>query len=53
MAKGKTARVEESQIGDVGNHWKAHSPSGWMITDTFADYLRHLREYSGTDRTII
>jgi hypothetical protein len=53
MAKAKTARVEESQIGDVGNHWKAHSRSGWMITETFADYLRHLRVYSGTDQIII
>jgi hypothetical protein len=27
-AKGKTTRVEQSQIGNVAHHWHAHSESG-------------------------
>ena len=28
IGKGKTDFVENSQIGDVGPHWKDHSESG-------------------------
>jgi hypothetical protein len=40
LAKGETGCVEDFQIGDVGDHWRAHIPSGWMIADPFTDYLR-------------
>jgi hypothetical protein len=39
MAKGMTARVEQTQLGDVGERWKARSTSGWMASGTLADYL--------------
>jgi hypothetical protein len=44
IAKGKTARVERSQIGDVGPHGVTHSESGWMTVVTFKEYLTLLRE---------
>jgi hypothetical protein len=44
LAKGKTTRVERMQIGDVGTHWRSHSVSGWMTSDTFTEYLRLLRD---------
>jgi hypothetical protein len=43
LAKGKTDRVEASQIGDVGDHWRSHSESGWMKEHVFTQYLHHLR----------
>jgi hypothetical protein len=49
VAKGKTERVERSQIGDVGGHWRSHSQSGWMTGEIFADYLRHLRQHAPTE----
>jgi hypothetical protein len=52
LARGKTERVEDSQIGDVGNHWRSHSPSGWMTEETFAEYLRLLRKHSQSQATI-
>jgi hypothetical protein len=53
MAKVKANRFEASQIGDVGGYWKAHSPSRWMATDTFADDLCKFREHGGTDQKTI
>ena len=47
LAEGKTERVEESQIGDVGFHWKCHSKNGWQTSETFSTYLMHLREHFG------
>jgi hypothetical protein len=45
LAQGKTARVEESQIGDVGEHGRDHSESGWMTADTFNRYLDFIRGF--------
>jgi hypothetical protein len=43
LAKGKTSRLERSQIGEVRQHWRSHTESGWMTSETFGDYLRLLR----------
>jgi hypothetical protein len=43
LAHGKTRRVEESQIGNVGQHLRDHSESGWMTADTFSRYLEFVR----------
>ena len=45
IAQGKTSQVEESQIGDVGFHWKTHTESGWVNNQAFSFYLHKLREY--------
>ena len=47
VASGKTEAVEDSQLGDVGHHWKTHSEKGWMTTSTMHLYLMHLREECG------
>ena len=47
LASGKTTRVEETQVGDIGSHWKTHSESGWQTSETFQEYLMHLREFYG------
>ena len=47
MAKGKTSRVEDSQLGNVGPHWRAHTESGWMNKETFEYYLMQLRQLCG------
>ena len=52
IAKGKTERVENSQIGDVGQHWKTHTESGWMTNEAFQEYLRKLREHFGDEEPI-
>jgi hypothetical protein len=52
LAKGKTQRVENSQIGDVGDHWRSHSISGWMTSDTFSDYLQLLRLHAPSENVI-
>jgi hypothetical protein len=44
VAKGKTQRVEESQIGDVSANWRTHSESGWMNGDIFCEYLQRIRD---------
>jgi hypothetical protein len=44
LARGKTARVEESQIGPVAPHARDHSESGWMTKETYERYLRFLSE---------
>lgn len=49
IAKGKTSKVDDSQLGDVGYHWKNHSESGWINDELFQDYLMHLREYFPDD----
>jgi hypothetical protein len=45
LAHGVTQAVEESQLPDVGYHWKDHSPSGWQTSETFSRYLDHLRRH--------
>ena len=52
IAKGKTPRAEQSQLGDTGVHLTGHSPSGWMTQENFEKYLMWIRESSGHDRTI-
>jgi hypothetical protein len=52
IAKGQTIRVEHSQIGDVGEHWRSHTPSGWMTSNTFSDYLHLLRAHALHDGVI-
>jgi hypothetical protein len=53
VAKGKTVRVESSQIGEVGSNWRAHSETGWMRGELFVDYLHHLRsQVSNAAQTI-
>jgi transposase len=51
LARGKTERVENSQIEDVGNHWRSHSLS-LDDGEIFAEYLRLLRKRSQTEATI-
>ena len=36
-----------SQLGCVGEHWKAHSETGWETEDTFGLYLMHISEWFG------
>jgi hypothetical protein len=55
IAEGKTHVVEETQIGDIGEHWKAHTKTGWQTQESFLIYLELLRGYirdgaSGEDR---
>ena len=47
LASGKTARAEESQLGDIFCHWSNHSDNGWETSETFQTYLMHLREHFG------
>ena len=47
IAKGKTQEVIESQIGDVGYHFKAYSENGWTTEETFIEYLTGLRNHFG------
>jgi hypothetical protein len=42
IAKGKTKRVEISQLGEIGLHKSDHSPSGWQDVETMKHYLRWL-----------
>jgi hypothetical protein len=44
VAKGKTARVDHSQIGDAGNNWRTHSESEWMRGDLLVEYLHRLQD---------
>jgi hypothetical protein len=53
LAKGKTERVDQSQIGIVEPHWRAHSESGWMRSNLFCAYLRHVRNEIADDEEII
>jgi hypothetical protein len=43
VAKGKTERAEQSQIGNIANNWHAHSESGWMKGKIYGEYLKNLR----------
>lgn len=47
LAKGKTMKVEDTQIGDVGEHWRNHSLNGWQNEDTFISYLERLSQFYG------
>ena len=47
IAKGKTQEVIESQIGDVGYHFRAYSENGWTTEETFIEYLTGLRNHYG------
>ena len=49
VAQGKTTQVENSQIGDVGYHWKAHSDSGWVTDEVFSYYFHKLCEHFNDD----
>jgi hypothetical protein len=51
IAKGRTSRVEVSQLGITDGHQTSHSPSGWTMTETFHQYLQWLRaQYDDTER---
>jgi transposase len=53
IAKGKTERVEQSQLGDVAYHWKSHCESGWQNESTFMDYLTKLKLFLGEGPTVV
>ena len=42
VAKGKTERCEESQLGDTAYHFRSHSENGWSTTETFQEYLHYI-----------
>lgn len=44
IAKGKTARCEESQLGDTAYHFRTHSINGWSTHDTFKEYLHFISD---------
>jgi hypothetical protein len=46
LARGKTERVERSQIGDIAPHWMSHSTNGCMTEEIFAESLEHLRQHT-------
>jgi hypothetical protein len=52
IAKGKTVRVEVTQLGPHPGCEATHSPSGWTTTDTFHSYLVWLRASYGDPDTI-
>jgi hypothetical protein len=45
IAKGKTNRVEETQLGVHEGCQAAHSPSGWTTVHPFRQYLEWLRAF--------
>ena len=47
VATGRTEKCENSQLGDVGPHWKIHSESGWVTEEVFLQYLQMLRNHYG------
>lgn len=49
IAKGKTDAVIETQIGDVGYHFRTFSENGWTTENTFIEYLTGLRHHIGFD----
>ena len=51
LATGKTHRVMGSQLGDTYGHWQNFSESGWQTSQTFQEYLMHIRELYG-ERTV-
>ena len=53
LATGKTEKVLETQIGDVGDHMKTFSENGWTTKETFKLYLLGIRNfYNFTSETI-
>lgn len=53
IATGKTEKVLETQIGDVGDHMKTFSENGWTTKETFKLYLLGIRNfYNFTSETI-
>lgn len=52
IAEGQTEYVEDSQLGDVVHHWRAHTPSGWINEEVFSEYLMHIREYFTDDEPV-
>lgn len=51
IAKGATDTVCRN-LGDISPHRSAHSESGWVTEDVFAEYLMWLREYYADDDRI-
>jgi hypothetical protein len=35
IAQGKTARVEDTQIGNVDGHWRTYRGNGWQTAEAF------------------
>lgn len=52
IAEGKTSAVLDSQLGDVGVHYRTHTETGWINGTSFMDYLSMLREHQGDDDPI-
>lgn len=50
LASGKTPRVMDSQLGDTWGHWRSFSESGWQTSQTFQEYLMHIRELYGDQK---
>lgn len=53
IAKGGTAAVETTQLGDIAPHFAHHTTSGWMDTEAFKRYLMLLRERCFPDDDIL
>ena len=53
IAKGKTMRCENTQIGAVEGHYSFHTTRGWMTEDAFVQYLKLLREKIFADDKVI
>jgi hypothetical protein len=47
IAQGNTARVGETQIGNIGQHWRTHTANGWQAEESSLIYLHLLRDHSG------
>ena len=45
LATGKTEKVLETQIGDVGDHMKTFSENGWTTKETFILYLQYKENF--------
>jgi hypothetical protein len=52
IAKGKTSRVERSQLGDIEPHTAVHSASGWITIPTFQEYLVMLKREFPEDEPV-
>ena len=53
IANGLTELVEESQLGDVWPHLRAHSSNGWMNSEIFEQYLLLIRQQYNDDQEIV
>ena len=50
IAKGKTSRAEQNQLGPISHHMSFHSENGWMCQEAFNSYLKFLRQqYNDSD----